>query len=113
MLAIKGVMKEELENAKKAYGAYKKAINKLLVGVLVKKEIKGRDYYYLVFRKGKKVKFIYKGKNVSQEEIEKYADAKRMRAKYIHYRADLKKQISFYKKALNIKEIRAANKALW
>ena len=59
MLAIKGVMKEELENAKKAYGAYKKAINKLPVGVLVKKEIKGRDYYYLVFRKGKKIKFIY------------------------------------------------------
>lgn len=31
-------------------------------GTLVKKTIKGHDYYYLAYRKGKKVKFDYRGK---------------------------------------------------
>ena len=109
MLILKGVLKEELENAKRRYSVFREAFDKLPVGVLVKKKVSGRDYYYLMFREGKKVKFIYKGKNVSPEEIQKYADAKRLRAKYRSFLMDLKKEISFLQKALNGRAIRSVS----
>lgn len=109
LLILKGVLKEELENAKGRYADYKGDLRKLPRGVLVKKQIRDHSYYYLVFKKGKKVKFIYKGKYVSKEEIQKYADAKRLRAKYIHYMADLNKEISLLKRVLNARELRTAS----
>lgn len=109
LLILKGVLKEELENAKERYSDYKKAIERLPVGVLVKKERRGHDYYYLMFREGKKVKFIYKGKYVSPEELEKYANARKRRAQYKHFLIDLKKEISFLQKALNARAIRSAS----
>ncbi|MCL4400651.1 hypothetical protein M1316_01605 [Candidatus Parvarchaeota archaeon] len=109
MLILKGVLKEELENSKRRYSVFREAFDKLPVGVLVKKKVSGRDYYYLMFREGKKVKFIYKGKNVSQEEIQKYADAKKMRSKYRSFLIDLKKEISFLKKALNGRAMRSVS----
>ena len=58
-----------------------------------------------MLREKGKVKFIYKGK-ISKEEIKKYEEAKKMRAKYRNLLSQIKKQITFLKKALNAKEIR-------
>jgi sRNA-binding regulator protein Hfq len=108
MKVIKGVLEEELENSLRQEAAYVKALKDIPAGVLVKKEIKGHSYYYLMLREKGKVKFIYKG-NISKEEIKKSDDAKKMRAKYRKLLSQTRKQISFLRKALRAKEIRAVS----
>ncbi|MBI5180997.1 MAG: hypothetical protein HZA05_06305 [Nitrospirae bacterium] len=106
MKVIKGVLEEELENSVRQEAAYIKALKGLPAGALVKKEIKGHAYYYIILREKGKIKFIYRGK-ISKDEIKKYEDAKKMRAKYRKLLSQVRKQISFLKKALHAKEIRS------
>ena len=108
MKVIKGVLEEELENSLRQESAYIKALDAIPAGVLVKKEIRGHSYYYLMLREKGKVKFIYKGK-ISREEIKKYEEAKKMRAKYRKLLSQARKQISFLRKALRAKEIRSVS----
>lgn len=103
MGAIKGVLKEELENSLQMKADYERELAKLPKGSLVKKKIKGHEYYYLLLREKGKVKFIYKGK-VSKEEIKKYQEAKEYRAKYRKLLSQVKKQIKFLRSALRGKE---------
>ena len=103
MAAIKGVMREELENSIQMKNDYEGALTKLPRGSLVKKKIKGHEYYYLVMRVKGKVKLIYKGK-VSEDIIKKYKEAKEYRAKYRKLLSQVKKQIRFLKGALRGKE---------
>lgn len=100
---IKGVLKEELENSLRMKRRYESALKKLPQGALALRKIGGHNYYYLVQRQGKKVKYIYRGK-LSQKEIEKYAEAKKLRAKYRNLLSQLKKQIKFLKGTLRGKE---------
>ena len=106
MKVIKGVLEEELQNSLRMKKQYEKALQEFQKGSLVEKKIRGHKYYYLAFREGKKVKFIYKGK-ISEEEKKKYMEAKKLRAKYRKLLSQLNKQIAFLKKALNGKEIRS------
>jgi len=106
MKIIKGVLEEELENSRRMKGEYERAIDALPRGALVKKVIRGRSYYYLMMRKGGKVRFEYKGK-LSHQEIKKYEEAKKLRAKYRKLLGQVKKQIAFLEKALRGKEIRS------
>ena len=99
-MVIKGVLKEELENSLKMKKRYEEELAKLPLGSLIKKRIKGHEYYYIVLRKNGKVKFIYKGKEVSSEVINVYAEAKELRAKYRKALSQLKKQIKFLRSAL-------------
>ena len=69
MPVIKGVLREELENSLRMKKDYERELAKLPEGSLIKKNIKGHEYYYLVLRKSGEVKFIYKGKNVSEAEL--------------------------------------------
>ena len=78
-------------------------LKKLPKGSLVKKKIKGHEYYYLLLRDEGKVKFIYKGKS-SGEEIKKYREAKEYRAKYRRLLSRVKRQIKYLKGALRGKE---------
>lgn len=103
MGVIKGVLKEELENSLRMKNDYERELAKLPKGSLVKKKIKGREYYYLLLRERGKVKFIYKGK-VTQEEVRKYREAKEYRAKYRKLLSQVKKQIRFLGSALRGKE---------
>ena len=100
---IKGLLKEELSNSLRMKKGYERELAKLPKGSLVKKKIKGHDYYYLLVRNGSKVKFIYKGK-VSGVELKKYQEAKRYRAKYRKLLSQTKKQIRFLKSSLRGKE---------
>jgi len=106
MRIIKGVLEEELQNSIRMIKQYQRALNELPKGSLVEKEIKGRKYYYLAVRESNKVKFIYKGK-ISEEEKNKYIEAKKLRAKYRKLISGLNKQIAFLKKALNGKELQS------
>jgi len=104
MGVIKGVLREELDNSLRMKKAYELELAKLPKGSLVKKEIKGYEYYYLILREAGKVKFIYKGKKVPEEEIKKYKEAKEYRAKYRKLLSQVKKQIRFLRSALRGKE---------
>ena len=106
MRVIKGVLKEELENAIRQEAAYCKALKELPAGVLVKKEIKGHNYFYLMAREKGKVRFIYKGK-LSKDEVKRFGELKKMRAQYRKLLSQVRRQISFLKKALRAKEIRS------
>lgn len=103
MNVIKSVLKEELNNSLAMKKGYERELAKLPKGSLIKKNIKGHEYYYLVLREQGKVKFIYKGK-VPKEQIELYKKAKQYRAKYRNLLAETKKQIKFLRGALRGKK---------
>ncbi|MFC1635277.1 hypothetical protein ACFL5Z_10590 [Planctomycetota bacterium] len=103
MKVIKSVLKQELANSLAMKKNYERELAKLPKGSLVKKKIKGHEYYYLQVREKGKVRFIYKGK-LSDKEIEKYGSAKKYRAKYRKLLSELKKQIKFLRTALRGKE---------
>ncbi len=103
MGAIKGVLKEELENSLRMRVDYERELAKLPKGSLIKKKIKGHEYYYPLLRDKGKVRFIYRGK-VSKDEIKKYKEAKELRAKYRKLLSQVKKQIKFLRSALRGKE---------
>ena len=103
MGVIQGVLREELENSIRMKANYEKELIKLPKGSLIKKIIKGYEYFYLVFRERGKVKFIYKGK-ASDKEIRKYKEAKEYRAKYRKLLSQVKKQIKFLRSVLRGKE---------
>jgi len=103
MGVIKGVLKEELENSLRMKSDYERELAKLPKGSLIKKKVKGHEYYYILLRDKGKVKFIYKGK-VCDEEIKKYKEAKEYRAKYRKLLSQVKKQIRFLRSALRGKE---------
>lgn len=103
MMIIKGVLKEELANSLKMQKDYLRQLAKLPKGALVKKIIKGREYYYLAFREDGKVKYVYKGK-VSDKDIENYKQIKDYRAKYRKLLSEIKQQIQFLRKVLHGKK---------
>ena len=103
MGVIKGVLKEELANSLKMKKHYERELAQLPKGSLVKKKVKGHEYYYLLLREKGKVKLIYKGK-VSESEIKKYREAKEYRAKYRKLLSQVKKQIRFLRSTLRGKE---------
>jgi nitrogen fixation/metabolism regulation signal transduction histidine kinase len=99
-MAIKGVLREELENSIRMQKRYEEEIAKLPAGSLVKKNIKGHEYYYVVLRENGKVRFVYQGKEIPQSIIDEYARAKDLRAKYRNLLSQVKKQIKFLKRTL-------------
>ena len=103
MKVIKSVLKEELANFLAMKGDYERQLANLPKGSLVKKKIKGYEYYYLQVREKGKVRFIYKGK-LSEEEVKEYEQAKEYRAKYRKLLSEVKKQIKFLKGTLRGKE---------
>jgi hypothetical protein len=104
MRIIKGVLEEELANSLAMKENYERELAKLPKGSLIKKKVKSHEYYYLVLREDGKVKFIYKGKKVSDEEIAKYKQAKEYRAKYRKLLSEVKKQIKFLRSTLRGKK---------
>ncbi|MBW1782224.1 MAG: hypothetical protein JRL30_15985 [Deltaproteobacteria bacterium] len=103
-MAIKGVLREELDNSIRMQKRYEEELEKLPAGSLVKKKIKGHEYYYIVLRENGKVKFVYQGKEVPESVVEQYARAKKLRAKYRKLLSQVKKQIKFLKGVLRGQE---------
>jgi len=107
MKIIKGVLEEELAKAMLAQGGYEKALTALPRGVLVKKLVKGYQYYYLMSREKGKVRFEYKGKLLGKD-IKYYDAVKKDRARFRNLLSEVKRRIAFIKKVLRGKELRAA-----
>lgn len=104
MGVIKGVLKEELENSLRMKQEYEKELGSYPGGCFIRKEIRGNKYYYLAVRKGKKVKFIYKGKELSKGDIAQLKDSRRLRKKYKELIKKLSKRIKYLRKVLHGKE---------
>lgn len=100
---IKGVLKEELVNSLRMKKNYEQELARLPNGCLVRKKIKGHEYYYIAIRDKKKVRFIYKGK-LSDEQIKKNKQAKEYKAKYRKLLSQIKRQIKFLKGSIRGKE---------
>lgn len=97
---IKGVLAEELENSKRLLKQREELLARLPKGSLVAKKIKGGVFHYLAVREGGKVKFHYKGR-LSEAEVAKYEDAKKLRKQYAGQVAKLKGQVKFLERALH------------
>ena len=104
MGVIKSVLKEELENSLRMKEEYEKALKANPGGCIVRKEVKGNKYYYLAIRDGKKVRFVYKGKKLSKDELAQLEKSKQLRKKYKTLIQKLDKQIKYLRKALRGKE---------
>jgi hypothetical protein len=100
---IKGALAEELQNSLRMKKAYDAELSKLPKGCLSIKKIKGHKYYYLVSRENGKLKYAYKGA-VPKEEVKKYKEAKKYRAKYRKLLSQIKKQIKYLRSSLRGKE---------
>ena len=104
MGVIKDLLREELENSLRLRVDYKEELKRYPGGSIVVKEIRGHSYYYLAYRDAKKVKFVYKGKKLSKDDIEGLKESRRLRAKYKNLIKKLDKRIRYLKKALHGKE---------
>ena len=104
MGVIKDLLKEELNNCIRLRKDYKEELRKYPGGSIIIKNIRGHRYYYLAFRDAKKVKFLYKGKKISKDDIAKLKESKRLKAKYKGLIQKLDKRIKYLKKALRGKE---------
>ncbi len=103
MRIIKSVLKEELANSMAMKKSYERELAKLPKGSLVRKTIKGHEYYYLQVREKGKVRFLYKGK-LTEDEVEKYDQARQYRAKYRKLLSEVNKQIKFLRTTLRGKK---------
>lgn len=103
-MVIKSILKEELVNSLRMKKRYEGELAKLPRGSLVRRNIKGHEYYYLVYREDGKFKSIYKGKSVSDKDLKKYDEAKHLRSKYRKAVSQLKKQIRYLEGVLRGKE---------
>jgi len=104
MGVIKDLLKEELENSLRLKKEYGEAFKRQPGGSIIEKKIGSHRYYYLAFREGKKVHFVYKGKKMSQEDLRLLRDSKRLKFKYKALIKKLDRRIKYLKRALHGKE---------
>ena len=103
MGVIKGALREELRNSLQMKRDYERELSRLPRGSLIRKRIRGHEYYYLVYREDGRVKQEYRGK-VGEAEVQRYREAKEYRARYRRLLSQVKKQIKFLRSALRGKE---------
>jgi hypothetical protein len=102
-MSIKAVLREELDNSVRMQVRYEEELSKLPKGSLVKRRIRGHDYYYLVYREAGKVRSVYQGKP-GVDEIARYHAARDQRAKYRKLLSKVKRQVKFLRGVLRGKE---------
>lgn len=102
-MAIRELLREELENSRRMERDYIQALGKLLRGSLVKKLIRGRAYYYLAVREDGRVRFRYLGSKLTAKELAVYSEAMRQRAQYRGLLSQVRKQVKYLEKALRAK----------
>ncbi len=101
---IKSVLSEELDNSLKMLEGYRNALKANKGGCLVKKRIRGRIYWYVAVREGRKVRFLYKGRKFSRQEMAELERVKNLRKKHKELIRDLNNRIKYLRKALRGKE---------
>jgi len=102
MKILNGILLEEKERLLELEKIYKSKIQKLPKGSLIKKNIKGRNYYYLNYRLYKKQIFKYIGK-MSEKEAKDLLAKIEERRKYEKIIRQLKKDIKEIEKKVKAK----------
>lgn len=92
-------LKEELATAKRLEKKYIKRISGLPCGSFVLRAIRDRQYGYLTFREGGKVKQQYLG-TLSEEKIKYYRSSMAERAEYKRKLKSVREQIKIINRAL-------------
>lgn len=103
-MAIKELLKEELDNSLRMEHDYQRELAKLPRGSIVKKLIGGRIYFYLAYREGARVHFQYLGRKIDDREIEKYRAAKASRSLYRKLLSNVRQQVKFLRKVIRAKQ---------
>jgi hypothetical protein len=99
---IKDMLEDSLRHAQESLELYQKRIEKLPKGSLSVKNINGALYYYLAHREDRKVKNDYLGK-LSPEEAREIIEKIEKRRRYRKAVMELKKEIKYLRKALDIR----------
>ena len=107
MKVIKGILAEELENARQKLRLYQKELASLPKGSIVSKRIKGRLFHYLAYRNGARMVFKYQGK-LDAKGLGKFESIRKQRAQNKGFIADLKKQIQFLERTLHVRKRRSS-----
>jgi hypothetical protein len=100
MKIIKGILAEELENARHKLALYQKELSSLPKGSIVSKRIKGRLFHYLAYRNGPRMVFKYQGR-LGDKDLDKFGSIQKQRAEYREFIAHVKEQIRFLERALH------------
>jgi len=98
--ALKQALQAEQKRAEQLKRTYEARLKRLSKEVLVKKIIRGRPYYYLAQRMGKKVQYRYVGK-LSLRKIDYFEKLKIKRAEYRKELSEMKNKIYRLKSAIN------------
>jgi len=100
-MSLKDVLKEEIDNAVRLQQRYQQEMARLPKGSLVEKSIKGRKYYYCVYRNDTgKVCFDYIGKDVPEKKKKEFAAVKKKRAQYRKLISQLNREVKFLRKSV-------------
>ncbi|MHC9542850.1 MAG: hypothetical protein AB9903_25335 [Vulcanimicrobiota bacterium] len=102
MNAIQGVLYEELENLIRIKERYVDALLQIKKGCLRKKIVNGKEYFYLAYREGVKVKYSYLGK-LSEQQIKEYRENQKKRKEYQKSIRTLNQQIKYLRKVVNVR----------
>jgi hypothetical protein len=103
-MAIKELLKEELDNSLRMEQDYQRELAKLPRGSIVKKLIGGRIYFYLAYREKDRVRFQYLGRKMDDREIDKYSAAKKSRSQYRNLLSNVRLQIKFLRRVIRAKQ---------
>jgi len=92
-------LKEELATVKRLENKYSKELSKLPKGSFILRKVKGKNYGYLTYRDGSKVKQKYLGR-LNDADIEKYQNIKKRRKELKEKLKSVKKQRTILERAL-------------
>jgi len=99
MKILNDILQEEKERLLELEKIYKSKIQQLPKGSLIKKNIKGHNYYYLNYRSYKKQVFKYIGK-LSEKEIKDLLTGIEERRKFEKFLRRVKKDIKEIEKKI-------------
>lgn len=94
------VLKEEYKRLKQLVNKYTKNLNKLPKGSISSKKRNNSHYFYLAYRQGKKVKFIYVGKEDS-EALEEIKEKVERRKEILNKLRQVKTELKELKKVIH------------
>lgn len=99
MEVLESILKEELNRLRKLKKEYENKLKNSQKGSLIKKQIKGHEYYYLNYRENKKKVFKYLGK-LNKNEISRLEEAikerRNLQKLYIQVKRNLVKLEKLY-----------------
>ena len=99
MKILNDILQEEKERLLELEKMYKSKIKQLPKGSLIKKNIKGHEYYYLNYRVDKKQVFQYIGK-LSEKEVKDLVTKIEERRKFEKFLRQVKKDIKEIEKKI-------------